>query len=255
MIQPIVPAFGIQVGDEVIRDKAMERLLNRIRKPGSSLADGDFVQKVRESLDWARKEIAPTFRLGVVLVGAGLVVLAATGVGLAVAAPAGLAGAAAITSTLAAFGPGGMAGGIATLAALTGTGAGAGGLGVGILSERDDGSRTVAAAELGKSMETLSLNALKAALITVLATVKAASAIGSRVDQTPYSALVAVRDSLGAQCDLLNAFSPGSPMFDECEKKLALVERAIASLAKLVGETGAMPDPETPAITDGSVER
>jgi hypothetical protein len=109
------------------------------------------------------------------LAGAGLVVLAATGVGLALAVPAGLAGAAAITATLAAFGPGGMIGGIATLAALTGAGsamvAGATALG-------SSGSTVEAARDAERKAALAQVLALprrqfRSALVSVLATARA----------------------------------------------------------------------------------
>jgi hypothetical protein len=84
------------------------------------------------------------FRWGPVLITAGIGLLAATGVGLAIAVPAGLAGAAAIASTLATFGPGGMVGGIATLTALTGAASVMTGVGVAVeLSPHDPGYELV----------------------------------------------------------------------------------------------------------------
>lgn len=91
-----------------------------------ALAGDAEAKRVSANVRQARDEAEGCFsgggRLAPWLGFAGLAVLAATGVGLAVAVPAGLAGAAAITATLAAFGPGGMLGGIATIAALTGAG-------------------------------------------------------------------------------------------------------------------------------------
>jgi pimeloyl-ACP methyl ester carboxylesterase len=109
------------------------------------------------------------------LAGAGLVVLAATGVGLALAVPAGLAGAAAITATLAAFGPGGMIGGIATLAALTGAGSAMvasatalGSSGSTVEAARDAERRAALAQVLA-----LPRRQFRSALISVLATARA----------------------------------------------------------------------------------
>lgn len=59
----------------------------------------------------------------VVAAAAGIALLAAGPIGIALAGSAGAVGAAAITSGLAAFGPGGMVGGLATLGSLASTGA------------------------------------------------------------------------------------------------------------------------------------
>lgn len=64
-----------------------------------------------------------TNRTRVLAAAAGLALLAAGPVGIAMAGAAGVAGAAAITSGLAAFGPGGMVGGLAMLGGLSSTGA------------------------------------------------------------------------------------------------------------------------------------
>lgn len=96
----------------------------------SNVSDGQFADAVISAIK-ASAPSAGLKPLPMILVGAGLAVLAATGVGLVAALPAvGIAGAAAVTSTLAAFGPGGMVGGMAALAALTGTGSAATAAGV-----------------------------------------------------------------------------------------------------------------------------
>lgn len=80
---------------------------------------GKAVADVQEHLD--RRGGVPWGR--VLTAAAGVALVAAGPVGLAVAAPASAFGAAAITGGLAAFGPGGMVGGLAMLGGLAGTGA------------------------------------------------------------------------------------------------------------------------------------
>ncbi len=65
---------------------------------------------------------SPSAKTRIAMAAVGVAILAAGPIGLAAAGAAGTAGAAAITSGLAAFGPGGMAGGIAMLTGLSGTG-------------------------------------------------------------------------------------------------------------------------------------
>ena len=120
MTSPFLP-FEIDVDKEPMRT-TLAYLLQRVRRDGSGVSGREFADAVSDAIKEARSVIdGNSIPWSGVLVGAGVLLLAATGVGLVVAAPAGLAGAAAITATLATFGPGGMAGGVATLAVLTGT--------------------------------------------------------------------------------------------------------------------------------------
>lgn len=105
------------------RRLALVSTLSLIREHSSGPTDVDIVDAVFAK----RAEISDLLFPGrswapAALLTAGVVTLAATGVGLAFAVPAGLVGAAVMTSTLAAFGPGGMVGGMAALAALAGAG-------------------------------------------------------------------------------------------------------------------------------------
>lgn len=121
---PPVPPFSIEARsatDE--RRLALVSTLNLIRANRSEPTDVDIVDAIFSTRTAISDLLAPGRAwVPAALLTAGVVTLAATGVGLAVAAPAGLAGAALITSTLAAFGPGGMVGGLAALAALAGAG-------------------------------------------------------------------------------------------------------------------------------------
>ena len=123
--QPATPFQIEEEADTEERRLALVATLSLVRERQTSLTDVDIV----DAIFVARKHALDCFSrspglawLPVALLGAGVLTLAATGIGLTVAAPAGLAGAAMITSTLAAFGPGGMVGGMATLAALASAG-------------------------------------------------------------------------------------------------------------------------------------
>lgn len=113
----LVQPYDIDAGRAPIaalRDMAIEIGV----QPESGVTIGKAIQEVRKVLEdssgiaWTR-----------ILVGAAGVALVAAGpLGIALAAPAGVAGAAAVTSALAAFGPGGMVGGVALLGGLASTG-------------------------------------------------------------------------------------------------------------------------------------
>ncbi|NMO02343.1 hypothetical protein HH308_14080 [Gordonia sp. TBRC 11910] len=81
---------------------------------------GKAVKDVSELVDGGGWSLSPTAKIAAGA--AGIALLAAGPIGLAMAGAAGVAGAAAITSSLAAFGPGGMVGGLAMLGGLATTG-------------------------------------------------------------------------------------------------------------------------------------
>ena len=119
LLSPPLPPFDLEI-DRGHSVEALGLLLDEIGPP-SGFSGVEFAGHIAAAVKEARDALSESgFPWGRVLIGAGIGLLALTGVGLAVAAPAGLAGAAAIASTLATFGPGGMVGGIATLTALTG---------------------------------------------------------------------------------------------------------------------------------------
>lgn len=78
------------------------------------------VKEVSELVDGGGWSMSPTTKIAAGA--AGIALIAAGPIGLAMAGAAGVAGAAAITSSLAAFGPGGMVGGLAMLGGLATTG-------------------------------------------------------------------------------------------------------------------------------------
>lgn len=128
LTSPVRP-FRFDLDDDHERE-ALVGLLNRVRRRGSDVSDQRYAEAVTRALDEAKKALGGDSSLrGWLLVG-GAVVLAATGVGVAAAAPAGLAGAALLTSTLASFGPGGMVGGMVTIAAASGAGSALVGAGI-----------------------------------------------------------------------------------------------------------------------------
>lgn len=114
-----------------------------------------------------------------ILVGVGVVTLAATGVGLALVAPAGVVGAALLTSTLAAFGPGGMVGGMATLAALAGAGSAMAAAGVSIgLASPDRPAPNLLAIALDEVIASSDPEQLRTLLISLHALVEAQESLG-----------------------------------------------------------------------------
>lgn len=131
---PIHPFDVERECDAKTVELALARTLERLAKSPDVLAPHS-AQEVAAELSEGRRLALKAFKsagpvLPKVALGLGVLMLAATGFGLAAAVPAGLYGGAAIVTTLVAFGPGGIAGGAATLALLTGvtgalTGAGA----------------------------------------------------------------------------------------------------------------------------------
>ncbi|MBK9696726.1 MAG: hypothetical protein IPO80_04735 [Propionibacteriaceae bacterium] len=121
---PATPFRIEEKSDTEERRLALVSTLSLIRAHRSEPTDVDIVDAIFSTRTAISDLLAAPSRAWVpgALFAAGVLTLAATGVGLVVTAPAGLAGAALITTTLAAFGPGGMVGGMATLAALAGAG-------------------------------------------------------------------------------------------------------------------------------------
>lgn len=116
-------------------EAALTSLFDRVRRPGSNVADPDFSKAVADALTDAREVMGGNSKLWAYLMLGGAAVLTMTGVGIWAAAPAGLAGAALVTSTLAAFGPGGMVGGMLTIAAASSAGSALLGAGAGQSSQ------------------------------------------------------------------------------------------------------------------------
>lgn len=227
-MSPPVPPFDLEV-DEGRRHRALINTLNRIRRRGGNLSDDDFARAVRRGVEAGENALKDSgFPWGTVLFGAGLIALAATGVGLAVAAPAGLAGAAAITATLAAFGPGGMVGGIVTIAALTGVGAAATGIGVGASAAEqqsaDEMVRQIAIEELAG----MSPAALRNAVAALLAVVETQRNLEFESSATLVAeALQAALDLLLEERRLHREIAPDRPGTKEISKRVDILEKAL----------------------------
>lgn len=237
LLQPIVAPFDIQVSVER-RVAALQNTLNVVRDHRGNLADKTFADQVRSSVEWAQKRLADSggFPLGTVLIGAGLVLLAATGVGLAVAAPAGLAGAAVVTSTLAAFGPGGMVGGLLTLTALTGTATGLGAYGAAMELEQTPEARDAAtvAVQSGETLAASDLNALTVTLTGVLAVVHAQPKLGfESTESIARIVIVSALDTARAEHRMHQEVAPNAKSSKEWGKKVFLLTRALDALDTL----------------------
>lgn len=237
MIQPLVAPFDIQANLQR-RTQALELTLNVVRTQPGNLAHKTYAERVRKSVEWAQDRLkdSKAFPWGTVLVGTGLVLLAATGVGLAVAAPAGLYGAAVVTSTLAAFGPGGMVGGLLTLAALTGTVGGLGTLGVAI--ELDEsarpGAQAAAAAESGIELAAADVETLRVTLAGMLAVVHAQSGLDFESTE-PLVRIVLdnALDTAHAEHRIHAEIAPDTKGTTAWVRKVTLLERALSALDTL----------------------
>ena len=129
----------------------------------------------------------PWGRIG--LAAAGLALIAAGPIGLAMAAPATAFGGAAITGGLAALGPGGMMGGIATIGALAASGAGV----------------VTGAAIGGSSAEIFTLNVTQ--LTLRVSAEYALKRLDVRTDADLWSQLVLLETQISAELNRLDAFS------------------------------------------------
>jgi hypothetical protein len=229
MLHPLVAPFDVQA-DVARRQQALELTLNLIRTRRGNLADKTFAAQVRESVEWAKARLADGgFPWGTVLITSGVVVLAATGIGLAAAAPAGLAGAAVVTSTLATFGPGGMVGGMIALATLTGTGASLASLGVSTAwNEPDQVAEGNLANHSAHELAAADLDALTVTLTGMLAVVHAQRALSFE------SAEVRVRlilqnalDIARSELQVHETIAPGAPMTKRWTTKVTRLQRAV----------------------------
>jgi hypothetical protein len=274
MLQPLVTPFDIQA-DNNRRRAALELTLNVVRGTRGNLADQTYAEQVRKSLEWAKDRLANggKFPWGTVLIASGLAVLAATGVGLAVAAPAGLAGAAVVTSTLAAFGPGGMVGGLLTLSAMTGTAGILGTLGVSMtLQDSAGGAKTTTLTEqTGAELASLPPDTLAVTLTGMLAVVH----VQASLDFTSTAAFVReavtiAQDRVVAEHQQHDEIAPDTDGTKQWAKKIKLLTRALNALdllteapevdqlitARKAIESGKrpaiLPSPQPPALPGGA---
>jgi hypothetical protein len=220
-----VAPYEIDPGDaqrKALNDIAVE--LGLTRSVGDKVADA--IKEVRERV--AGKSGVPWGR--VLTAAAGLALIAAGPVGLAVAAPAGAFGGAAIVGGLAAFGPGGMVGGLAMLGGLAGAGAAAG----------------AAAAMGGGANPEAGVNSLEKLLMRISAEY-ARKKLGLPFDTTLWFHLTDYEGQLSAVLNRLKAFS------DEKAPRivqLSAAQVAVHQLVRFMVEKGLAPK----GITDGEVK-
>jgi len=226
MMSPAVPPF-VAEADTDHRELALADTLNRVRRRSGARSDREYAHTVRVSLDRAQDVTGGrSFPWGAVL-GAGAVVLAATGVGLALAVPAGLAGAAMITSTLAAFGPGGMVGGMVTLATATGVGSGLLGASAARTVNRRDATDRIAefSASIANSPQPELTSVLTGVIATSLAShrLEHGTAAGEQGRSLTAQALAVASNEHALAAKL----APGADTTKQWQKKVQLLERVL----------------------------
>lgn len=213
-----VEPYEIETGDAP--KKALATMLVNLGFTPSSnahivtaLTEVDDVLKRGGGIPWGRLGVAA----------AGLALLAAGPVGLAVAAPAGVAGGAAIVGGLAAFGPGGMIGGLGTLGGLMAGGAGL----------------AAGAAMNGASPETLVLNVTQLSLR--VAADYALSRLDLPVDTDLWSQLATLETQVTAELNRLTPFSdPKTPRIQQLRAAKYAVTKLLAFVVDkgIAGATG-----------------
>ena len=179
-----VDPYEIDAGDAPKAALKM-MVINLGFQPGVAVHIAESLTEVEDLLK--RSGGVPWGRIG--MAAAGLALIAAGPVGLALAAPAGVYGGAAIAGGLAAFGPGGMMGGIAAIGALA-----AGGAGV-----------VTGAAIGGSSAEIFALNVTR--LTLRVAAEYALKRLDIRSDADLWPQLVSLETQISAELNRLNAFS------------------------------------------------
>jgi len=226
MLSPPFAPFEIEV-DHRRGAEALASLFQRICRDDSARSGAELGEVIAESVDETRRALS---KRGIpwapVLLGAGALVLAGTGIGLAAAIPAGLAGAAAVTATLAAFGPGGIAGGVATLAVLSGTSAAlaTAGLALGGASREDVERLQVSMAE---EIAHLATPTFRTAIAGLLAVHLARHRLGldSRADALEFT-LSAVQGVVLGECTLHLAIAPKSDVTKQWRTKAEILVKA-----------------------------
>lgn len=169
----------------------------------------------------------PLGRIGIAA--AGLALMAAGPIGLAVAAPAGVFGGAAITGALAAFGPGGMVGGLGTLGGLAAGGAGL----------------AAAAAFSGSGPEAVTLNVTQLRL--QVAAAYAHHLLKLPTDRELWHKLTVLETQVSAELSRLETFSdPKAGRLQHLRAARTTVARLLAFLTdkQIAGAPGSLPAAE-----------
>lgn len=187
--------------------------------PSASVGLGFGAQqgsKVATAISEARKALGldKDFEWDRILLGAaGVAMIVAAPIGIALAVPAGLAGAAALTSALAAFGPGGMIGGMALAGTLVGTGAVA----------------TASAALVDAPAAVLEVEVLRR-----VADARARQLLGVAQDPLSWWLLTDMQGRVAEEHNQLSGLSDkGAPTVKQMELKLELLQRAIDWMLRL----------------------
>ncbi|ALG85276.1 hypothetical protein ACH46_13305 [Gordonia phthalatica] len=165
----------------------------------------------------------------VALAAAGVALLAAGPIGIAMAGAAGAAGAAAITSGLAAFGPGGMVGGLAMLSSLAGTG----------------GMVAAAAATARPGANAVVLDPTSIAIQVSIA--HALKKVGEEFDGGLWERVTLAEGELSSQINRLESYSDAKSASLE---RLNAARDVIKSLLDYMKKHGLVPDAVVPAISD-----
>jgi hypothetical protein len=268
LLNPPFAPFGIEV-DHRRSAQALASLYQGICTDPSGRSGAELAEAIADSVDQARRALN---RRGVpwtpLLLGAGALVLAGTGIGLAAAIPAGLAGAAAVTATLAAFGPGGIAGGVATLAVLSGTSAAltTAGLALGGAGREADERLQVSMAEELAHLPSPTFRTAIAGLLAVHLT-RLRLGFDPRAEALEFT-LVAVQGTVLGEATLHESIAPKSDATKQWRIKAEVIAKALEWTATTLRsnqareredlvravETGEFPvrPGRPPAIEDGS---
>ncbi|CAB4931362.1 MAG: hypothetical protein F2840_01360 [Actinobacteria bacterium] len=236
LLAPALPPFDLDIAGSHGHE-ALEALFEQVRRPSSEHSGPDLAQAVIAAVKEAKAALQESgFRWGPVLITAGIGMLAATGVGLAIAVPAGLAGAAAIASTLATFGPGGMVGGIATLTALTGAASVMTGVGVAVELSPQDPRYELVREAMATQLADQTAAQLRTSVAGMLAVLSAQGRLGLASDADSIEGLLLRTDALVQHERGLHAeIAPGRPGTKAWNAKARVISRALASLERHAG--------------------
>ncbi len=231
LLAPALPPFDLDIAGSHAHE-ALNALFEQVKRPSSAHSGLELAQAVIAAVKESKAVLQESgFRWGPVLITAGIGLLAATGVGLAIAVPAGLAGAAAIAGTLATFGPGGMVGGIATLTALTGAASVMTGVGVAVELSPQDPRYELVREAMATQLADQSAVQLRTSIAGMLAVLFAQGHLGLASDTASIEALLLRTESLIAhELGLHAEIAPGRPGTKEWSAKARVMNRALASL-------------------------
>ena len=238
LLAPALSPFDLDIAGSHAHE-ALEALFEQVRRPSSTHSGPDLALAAIAAVKESKSVLQETgFRWGPVLITAGIGLLAATGVGLAIAVPAGLAGAAAIASTLATFGPGGMVGGIATLTALTGAASVMTGVGVAVELSPHDPRYELVREAMAKALADQTAAQLRTSVAGMLAVLFAQRQLELASDAGSIEELLLRTESLIEHERGLHAeIAPGRPGTKAWSTKARVISRALASLERHAGES------------------